>query len=100
MVQACRGRQIDQGVRVVDMDNAMPQEEADGGATFRIPTQADFLIAYSTAPGFFSIRNRTNGSWFIQAFCRVIQEDIEKGHPQDLLSMMTRYEQPSPTVLL
>ena len=85
---------------MVDMDNAMPQEEADGGATFRIPTQADFLIAYSTAPGFLSLRDTEKGSWFIQAFCRVIQEDIQEGHPQGLLSMMTRYEQPSPTVLL
>ena len=28
-----------------------------------LPTQADFLYAYSTVPGYFSWRNCTKGSW-------------------------------------
>ena len=34
--------------------------------TFLTEGLADFLIAYSTVPGFYSWRNTTQGSWFIQ----------------------------------
>jgi len=37
-------------------------------------------------PGFYSWRNTTNGSWFIQAICSVLQQHH---HKKDLLSMMT-----------
>ena len=69
------------------VDNGKPRTEADGVATYRIPSHADFLIAYSTVPGFYSWRNTTQGSWFIQAFCHVIQREA---HSRDLLSILTR----------
>ena len=42
--------------------------------SYKIPSQADFLIVYSTAPGFFSWRNREAGSWFVQALCQVLEQ--------------------------
>jgi len=84
-IQACQGDQLDHGVKMVDTGKA--RTEADGVATYRIPSHADFLIAYSTVPGFYSWRNTTQGSWFIQAFCHVIQKE---GHSRDLLSILTR----------
>jgi caspase-like apoptosis-related cysteine protease len=46
-IQACQGDKLDAGVTLKE------RTETDGlpSATFRIPTQADFLIAYSTVPG-------------------------------------------------
>jgi len=45
-IQACQGDKLDPGI------NLKERTETDGLAqTFRIPTQADFLIAYSTVPG-------------------------------------------------
>lgn len=80
-IQACQGDSLDHGVKMVTT-------ESDAGATtYKIPSHADFLIAYSTVPGFYSWRNTTQGSWFIQAFCHVIQREA---HSRDLLSILTR----------
>lgn len=44
-IQACQGDKLDGGVN-------MCRTETDGqNNSYRIPTQADFLIAYSTVPG-------------------------------------------------
>merc|ERR1719422_2030866 len=79
-IQACQGDQLDHGVQMVTQTDA-------GATTYKIPSHADFLIAYSTVPGFYSWRNTTQGSWFIQAFCHVIQREA---HSRDLLSILTR----------
>lgn len=46
-IQACQGDRLDSGVTMKD------RTETDGQPTssFRIPTHADFLVAYSTIPG-------------------------------------------------
>lgn len=82
-IQACQGDQLDMGVRLqrattVTDSNAM---------SYKIPSHADFLIAYSTIPGFYSWRNTSAGSWFVQALCHVLQRE---GSTRDLLSIMTR----------
>jgi caspase 7 len=59
----------------------------DNAMSYKIPSHADFLIAYSTIPGFYSWRNTTDGSWFVQALCDVLQRN---GHSHDLLSNLTR----------
>ncbi len=43
--------------------------------SYKIPSHADFLIAYSTIPGFYSWRNTQNGSWFVQALCFELSRD-------------------------
>lgn len=46
-IQACQGDKLDAGITLKE------RTETDGQptSTFRIPSQADFLIAYSTVPG-------------------------------------------------
>ncbi|XP_032781163.2 caspase-1 [Daphnia magna] len=82
-IQACQGNKKDAGLTVQSdssqMDSVAPQE-------YSIPTMADFMIAYSTIPGYVSWRNTTNGSWFIEALCEIL---ITYGRQEDLLSMMT-----------
>jgi len=81
-VQACQGDQLDSGVKMVN------NTETDAKSmSYKIPSHADFLIAYSTIPGFYSWRNTTAGSWFVQAMCHVLQRT---GTTHDLLSNMTR----------
>ena len=96
-IQACQGDQLDHGVKMV-------RTEHDAGATTyrysqyspgqsncdylrRIPNHADFLIVYSTIPGFYSWRNTTAGSWFVQALVHVLQREANS---TDLLSILTR----------
>lgn len=78
-IQACQGDRLDRGV-VVSSD------ALDAAHYFKIPTYADFMIAYSTLPGFYSFRNTEKGSWFIRALVQVIHEYHLSF---DLLTMMT-----------
>ncbi|XP_076465517.1 caspase-3-like [Babylonia areolata] len=89
-IQACRGTQLDSGVgvEVSDAKGTGPQEEdMDTVDVRRIPTEADFLMAYSVVPGYFAWRNSTRGSWFVQALVEVLRENWKR---MDLLTMMTR----------
>ncbi|XP_013408945.1 caspase-3-like [Lingula anatina] len=84
-IQACRGTKLDGGVEVADAE--MWEDEPDGRThVHRIPAEADFLIAYSVVPGFFSWRNSMNGSWFMQALIQVLGDC---GQQLDILSLMT-----------
>ncbi|NXK54933.1 CASP3 protein, partial [Chauna torquata] len=78
-IQACRGTELDSGI------------EADSGSDEtmcqKIPVEADFLYAYSTAPGYYSWRNAAEGSWFIQSLCRVLREYARK---LELMQILTR----------
>ncbi|XP_035525418.1 caspase-3-like [Morone saxatilis] len=77
-VQACRGSQLDDGV---ETDSVSEQTSE------RIPVEADFLYAYSTAPGYYSWRNVCNGSWFMQALCAMLQHHSKE---LELMQIMTR----------
>ncbi|XP_020287962.1 caspase-1-like [Pseudomyrmex gracilis] len=81
-IQACQGDKLDPGITLKE------RTETDGLPvnTFRIPTQADFMIAYSTVPGYYSWRNTSRGSWFIQALCIELREN---GTKEDLLTLLT-----------
>ena len=46
-LQACRGEQLDCGVTLC----ARTETDGDNSFVYRIPSQADFLIAYSTTEG-------------------------------------------------
>ncbi|KAI0223707.1 Caspase-3 [Lamellibrachia satsuma] len=81
IIQACRGHQYDDGIEVADAIGETEQK------IYRIPEEADFLYAYSTAPGYFSWRNSGNGSWFIQALCKVFQKDCGE---RDILTLLTK----------
>ncbi|XP_034044333.1 caspase-3a [Thalassophryne amazonica] len=76
-IQACRGTDLDAGIEA---------DSVDDGA-MRIPVEADFLYAYSTAPGYYSWRNTISGSWFIQSLCDMI---TKYGKELELLHIMTR----------
>ncbi|XP_067838676.1 caspase-3b isoform X2 [Heptranchias perlo] len=80
-IQACRGNEFDAGVETDSIADEM------SAPLQKIPVEADFLYAYSTAPGYYSWRNTTNGSWFIQSLCHVLDK---YGKKLELMQILTR----------
>nr|XP_046226505.1 caspase-3a [Scatophagus argus] len=75
-IQACRGTELDAGI-----------ETDSGEETTKIPVEADFLYAFSTAPGYYSWRNTMTGSWFIQSLCDLLSK---YGKELELQHILTR----------
>ncbi|XP_076850889.1 LOW QUALITY PROTEIN: caspase-3-like [Brachyhypopomus gauderio] len=73
---ACRGTDLDAGIETDSPDGSL-----------KIPVEADFLYAYSTAPGYYSWRNTMTGSWFVQALCEMF---CTYGRELELMHIMTR----------
>jgi len=84
IIQACQGDRTDPGYPVLQPEI----EESDycSYVNCRIPTHEDFLIAFSTIPGFCSWRNTVEGSWFIQSLC---EELTSHGSSRDILTLLT-----------
>lgn len=81
-IQACQGDKLDGGITLSN------RSETDGfaSASYRIPIHADFLIVFSTVPGYYSWRNTTRGSWFMQALCEELRYS---GTERDILTLLT-----------
>ncbi|KAM6978422.1 caspase-8 [Tautogolabrus adspersus] len=82
-IQACQGLGQQEPVYI----------QADGPTSNHtvkdsIPSEADFLLAMATVPSFVSYRERTNGTWFIQALCQNLVQMVPKGC--DLMSILTK----------
>ncbi|XP_069023782.1 caspase-3a [Embiotoca jacksoni] len=75
-IQACRGTDLDAGI-----------ETDSGEGMTKIPVEADFLYAFSTAPGYYSWRNTMTGSWFMQSLCEMFGK---YGRELELQHIMTR----------
>jgi len=80
-IQACQGDRLDAGVTLTETDSSDSPSMA-----YKIPIHADFLIAYSTIPGFYSWRNTTKGSWFMQCLCAELERH---GKDYDILTLLT-----------
>ncbi|KAM6220722.1 caspase-3 isoform 1-T1 [Rhynchocyon petersi] len=80
IIQACRGTELDCGI---ETDSAID----DDMTCQKIPVEADFLYAYSTAPGYYSWRNSKDGSWFIQSLCAMLNQFA---HKLELMHILTR----------
>lgn len=91
-VQACRGSMTDPGtlfkpkikalsLTLTDQVDAKEFQEE----FYVIPTLADLLVMYSTAEGYYSFRNPTDGSWFIQALCQELRENSH----EEIMTILT-----------
>ncbi|XP_072857501.1 caspase-3 [Pogona vitticeps] len=78
-IQACRGTDLDCGIET--------DSSTDENMCQKIPVEADFLYAYSTAPGYYSWRNSSEGSWFIQSLCMMLKQYARK---LELMQILTR----------
>ncbi|RDD44779.1 Caspase-7 [Trichoplax sp. H2] len=92
-IQACRGTNFDEAVDHVDgvpnesaLNTEGYEDEVDAKTRQTLPSEADFLIAYSVVPGYYSWRNSTNGSWFMQAVIDIFTKYYKQ---LDLITMLT-----------
>ncbi|XP_034245432.1 caspase-1-like [Thrips palmi] len=84
-IQACRGERLDSGVTLVSHRHRS-ETDSSSSTSYKIPTHADFLLAYSSMEGFFSWRNPEDGTWFIQCLCEELRNNAAK---VDLLKLLT-----------
>lgn len=91
-IQACRGTSKQ---RPMWPQNNRADDVAFGDADIStdsipdsIPEAADFLLAMSTVPDNVSFREKTKGTWFIQALCHNLKQLVPRG--VDLLSILTQ----------
>ncbi|KAH9285259.1 Caspase-2 [Echinococcus granulosus] len=97
LFQACRGEEKDRGY-IYEPDNASfvasPLESVDAGVHKTLwkclPYMSDYIIAYSTLPGFVSWRSEKAGSWFIQILVDVFRKYASSLHVLDLLTEVNR----------
>lgn len=82
-IQACRGSKLDDGTSITVKPIAFVTEKE----VMVIPNAADFLLAFSTVPGYYAWRNQSEGSWFIQALCKCLNEFGDK---LEIMQIMTR----------
>ncbi|XP_041465967.1 caspase-3-like [Lytechinus variegatus] len=59
--------------------------DTDGG----VPDNADVYIAHATPEGYFSLRDKQNGSWFIQALCEELIASAHAHHLDDIMMKVT-----------
>ncbi|RWS27124.1 caspase-1-like protein [Leptotrombidium deliense] len=87
IIQACQGFRYDHHVVIVSDS----RDEPDSRKYHTIPTMADFLIALSTVPGYFSWRDLDRGSWYIQRLVEALEENHAKKdtEKEDLVSILT-----------
>nr|XP_002129127.1 caspase-2 [Ciona intestinalis] len=95
LFQACQGDEYDMGVDEVDGPVQAPVGDVDNTSTSssndhirnKLPQKSDMLIGQATMKGFAAMRNTKHGSWYIQAFVRVL---ARHACDTDLLDMMTK----------
>jgi len=103
IVQACRGDMPDTGVfqetetsypvnpkkrRAAGTDtDALPTGPIIADVARARPTWEDMIIAYSTIPGYASIRDHEKGTWFIQSLVEVFMNHSYDTELVDLLRM-------------
>ncbi|XP_788060.1 caspase-3-like [Strongylocentrotus purpuratus] len=84
----------DGGVTLVTEDEACSTSPGRvGGGEVEIdcgvPDNADMYIAQSTSEGYYSLRDRQNGSWFIQALCEELIASAHDHHLDDIMTKVT-----------
>jgi hypothetical protein len=100
IVQACRGDWPDQGVedrdevrpiakkrRAAGLDRIPNLSDITRGVSRARPTWEDMIIAYSTIPGYASLRDHERGTWFIQSLVEVFMTHAHNTELVDLLRM-------------
>ncbi|TDG46088.1 hypothetical protein AWZ03_007537 [Drosophila navojoa] len=84
IVQASRGNLRDPGYVVRSKGHI--ETDGDSESSYRIPTMADFLVAFCTVPKYRSWSNTLKGSWFIYNLCDELEANA---HSMDMLSLLT-----------
>ncbi|CAG2114575.1 unnamed protein product [Medioppia subpectinata] len=98
IIQACRGGKVDPGstLRALGPTPAFTSAPTTPQRIYTIPTNADFLVYYSTSPGHYSFRNPVTGSYFIDNLVYILNNCCYNGNYQynhDLVTLFTLVNQ-------
>ncbi|XP_012538136.2 caspase-1 isoform X1 [Monomorium pharaonis] len=89
-LQACRGEEADSAV-LLQPRKLQKRTATDSTVTsYAIPAHADFLIAHSSIKGFFTWRNPSEGTWYIQSLCDILDKYGTKLNLMTMLTMTAR----------
>lgn len=88
VIQACQGDELDSGYTLIEKPRQTERDNIGFEPLKMEPVlpHNDYLIAYSTLPGFYSFRNSRHGSWFIRELCKELNSNDGM---HDLLGMLT-----------
>ena len=89
-IQACQGTNTDGGVRIAARGRQRhTSSDSSNNVTlpYCIPNHSDLLIYSAAYTGYYSFRNKREGSWLIQIMCKELQESPAN---EDLVSVLTR----------
>ncbi|OXU28435.1 hypothetical protein TSAR_003352 [Trichomalopsis sarcophagae] len=97
--QTCRGTNLDPGVQMISFSGTTQTDGSGSNTSYRISTHADFFIRLQYGSrqkfhsiltplfaGFYSWRNPTEGSWYVQSLCDVLDKYAAT---RDLVNMLT-----------
>lgn len=86
--QTCRGNSRSTSLNST-YEPVRRQLESDGSVMpFRV--YSDMLIANSTLPGYVSLRDVNDGSWYIQSLCEVFAARAHDCHVEDLFKLVDK----------
>ncbi|XP_049425363.1 caspase-6-like isoform X1 [Epinephelus fuscoguttatus] len=91
--QACRGQMYDDPVTACGAGDSVletNEEVVEAGSVHTLPAGADFIMCYSVAEGYFSLRDAIKGSWYIQDLCELLQEYGNSLEFAELLMLVNR----------
>ncbi|XP_027001789.2 caspase-6-like isoform X1 [Tachysurus fulvidraco] len=89
--QACAGKKYETpvtGMAGEFSDDEDDNEVEEAANIYTIPAGADFLMCYSSGMGFYSIRNKESGSYYIQDLCETLQKHGSTMEITELLTMV------------
>ncbi|XP_033971578.1 caspase-8-like [Trematomus bernacchii] len=86
LIQACQGGQVHPMVESKDQaGGSCSTQQADSSDSTSIPQEADFLVHCSTVEDYKSLRNPTEGSWFIQSVCEQLEEGCQRNEEIEVI---------------
>ena len=101
IIQACRG--VEYMSMVEDFVDGPVSDGVDGGSlqedkkrmeeqrsVLQLPSESDYLFAYSSVSGFLSWRSSKSGSWFIEGLVQIFRTHA---HKMDVVRMFHRVNQ-------
>lgn len=105
LIQACQGDNSDVGFGVpvessrrrkpgsdiIPFSTAKykPFDSVEINRTKTLP-QKDFVVVYSTMPGFYSYRDTCNGTWFVESLCNVLDKNKHELEFNQLMTLVIR----------
>ncbi|XP_018319384.1 caspase-8 isoform X2 [Agrilus planipennis] len=85
ILQACQGSKCQEVINV-DINEEIDSLEMD--SPVEAIAYADMFVFTATIPGFGAVRDKKNGTWFIQSFCQNLKNHWHEYHFEDICTLV------------